>query len=70
MDKKKEKDFLILYGTQTLTAQYASEEIGRECMKIGYNVEILSMDSYNIFNLPLESLVVFIVATTGDGEPP
>ena len=39
-------------------------------MKIGYNVEILSMDSYNIFNLPLEPLVVFIVATTGDGEPP
>ena len=39
-------------------------------MKKGFAVEILSMDSYNIFNLPLESLVIFIVATTGEGEPP
>jgi sulfite reductase alpha subunit-like flavoprotein len=28
------------------------------------------MDHYRIFNLPTEKLVVFIVATTGEGEPP
>lgn len=28
------------------------------------------MDEYNIFQLPTEKLVVFIVATTGDGDPP
>jgi len=28
------------------------------------------MDSYNILNLPVEPLVIFIVATTGDGDPP
>ncbi len=28
------------------------------------------MDEYNIFQLPTEKLVVFVVATTGDGDPP
>ena len=31
---------------------------------------ILALDDYNIFNLPTEKLIVFIVATTGDGDPP
>jgi len=64
------KDFLILYGTQTNTAKYASEEMGREATKRGFDVEIMEMDSYTIFNLPTEKLVVFIIATTGEGEPP
>lgn len=30
----------------------------------------MAFDEYNIFNLPTEKLAVFIVATTGDGDPP
>jgi sulfite reductase alpha subunit-like flavoprotein len=30
----------------------------------------MAFDEYNIFELPTEKLVVFIVATTGDGDPP
>ena len=66
----KSRDFLILYGTQTNTAQYAAEEMGRECLKRGYKPEIMQMDNYQIMGLPMEKLVVFIIATTGEGEAP
>ena len=61
---------MILYGTQTNTAKYASEEMGREALKRGFKADIMEMDSFTIFNLPTEKLVVFIIATTGEGEPP
>ena len=64
------RDFLILYGTQTNTAKYASEEMGREALKRGFNADIMEMDTFPIFDLPSEKLVVFIIATTGEGEPP
>jgi sulfite reductase alpha subunit-like flavoprotein len=63
-------DFLILYATQTNTAKYASEELGRECLKRELRTRIMVLDEYNIFKLPTEKLVIFIIATTGDGDPP
>jgi sulfite reductase alpha subunit-like flavoprotein len=68
--KNKEDDLLILYGSQTNTAKYASEELGREALRRGLQTKIEAFDEYNIFNLPTEKLVIFIVATTGDGDPP
>ena len=67
---EQDKDFLILYGTQTNTAKYAAEEMGRESMKKGFMAQIMEMDTYQIFQLPTEKLVVFIIATTGEGEAP
>ena len=39
-------------------------------MKKGYKAQIMEMDTYQIFELPTEKLVVFIIATTGEGEAP
>eukprot|EP00347_Sterkiella_histriomuscorum_P012855 403366965 len=64
-----QSDFLILYATQTNTAKYAAEELGREAMRRQLKPKIQSFGDYNIFNMPTEKLVVFIVATTGDGDP-
>lgn len=32
--------------------------------------KIMGLDEFNIFQLPTEKIVVFIIATTGDGDPP
>ena len=69
-EENKKQDLLILYGSQTNTAKYASEELGREAIRRGLRTIIQAFDEYNIFNLPTEKLVVFVVATTGDGDPP
>ena len=65
-----DSDCLILYATQTNTTRYAAEELGREAIRRGLLPRVMSFGEYEIFNLPTEKLVVFIVATTGDGDPP
>ena len=34
------------------------------------NPLILEFDAFDIYTLPEQKLVIFIVATTGDGDPP
>ena len=70
MITKTESEILILYATQTNTAKHAAEELGRECSLRKLTPRIMEMDEFPIIQLPLQKLVVFIVATTGEGEPP
>jgi sulfite reductase alpha subunit-like flavoprotein len=50
--------------------QNAAERIAKGSAKRGFNPQVGSMDSYNIQDLPDEELVVFVAATTGDGDAP
>jgi sulfite reductase alpha subunit-like flavoprotein len=57
-------DILLLYGSQTGTAKFASEELQRELMKYDYTTKLSSLDEYDFLSLPEENFVIFIVATT------
>ena len=61
---------MVLYGTQTNTAKYAAEEIGREAARRKLKPRIMAFDEFPIMQLPVTKLVVFIIATTGEGEAP
>ncbi|KAG9354602.1 hypothetical protein JZ751_001315 [Albula glossodonta] len=61
---------LVLYGSQTGTAQDTAERIGRQAKRRWLKVMVEALDSYNVVNLITESLVVFVCATTGQGDPP
>ncbi|XP_062844915.1 NADPH-dependent diflavin oxidoreductase 1 [Trichomycterus rosablanca] len=61
---------LILYGSQTGTAQDTAERIGRQAQRRRISVRVQALDSYNVANLISESLVVFVCSTTGQGDPP
>ncbi|KAG2430599.1 hypothetical protein HXX76_010117 [Chlamydomonas incerta] len=61
---------LILYGSQTGNAQDVAERIGREARLRLFSPRVVAMDSYDVTCLPAEALVVFVTATTGQGEPP
>ncbi|RXN10346.1 NADPH-dependent diflavin oxidoreductase 1 [Labeo rohita] len=61
---------LVLYGSQTGTAQDTAERIGRQAQRRRMRVRVEALDSYNVANLISESLVVFVCATTGQGDPP
>lgn len=67
MDRGK---LLILYGSQTGTAQDFAERIWREAKQFNLQAPVKCMDEYSIQNLIYEKLVVFICATTGQGEEP
>ncbi|XP_013114598.2 NADPH-dependent diflavin oxidoreductase 1 [Stomoxys calcitrans] len=61
---------LILYGSQTGTAQDVAEQLWRSSKSYGFEGPVLPMDDYPVHKLVEESLVLFVVATTGDGDEP
>lgn len=60
---------LILYGSQTGTAEEVSYDLAREATKRLINTEVCSVDSFSLEEFPHQKLVIFIVSTTGQGEP-
>ena len=61
---------LVLYGSQTGTAEDLSEELGTMLRNRQFNVQVSPMDSYPMQNLIGERAVVFLCSTTGQGEEP
>ncbi|XP_014637842.1 PREDICTED: NADPH-dependent diflavin oxidoreductase 1 isoform X2 [Ceratotherium simum simum] len=61
---------LVLFGSQTGTAQDVSERLGREARRRRLGCLVQALDSYPVVNLINEPLVIFICATTGQGDPP
>lgn len=61
---------LILYGSQTGTAQEYAERIAHEAYLRDIPYEVHSMQSFAPALLPHHPLVLFLASTTGDGETP
>lgn len=63
--------FVLLYGSQKGQAQSIAEGIFEEADKHGLVAELSCLNENEKYNLETEGdPVVFIVSTTGDGEPP
>lgn len=61
---------LILYGSQTFTAQEVAEKIWRTTKALGFRGPVQAMDDYPISGLIHEEFVLFVCATTGQGDEP
>ncbi|VDO52033.1 unnamed protein product [Haemonchus placei] len=61
---------LILYGSETGTAEDVAESLWKEARLLDVPARLFGMDEYDVENLPNEHAVVFVVATTGQGEIP
>uniref|UniRef100_A0A8C4Q4K1 NADPH-dependent diflavin oxidoreductase 1 n=1 Tax=Eptatretus burgeri TaxID=7764 RepID=A0A8C4Q4K1_EPTBU len=66
----KPRKLLVLYGSQTGTAQDAAQRIWREAKARGFTCRVTALDDYPVANLIHEPLVVFVCSTAGDGDPP
>jgi len=64
------RPLLVLYGSQTGTAQEVAERIGREGIRLHFNTRVCSMDTFPLTELPTTSLTVYVASTTGQGEEP
>ncbi|KAJ3611106.1 hypothetical protein NHX12_021122 [Muraenolepis orangiensis] len=63
--------FLILYGSQKGQAQSIAEGIADQAAEHGLVAEISCLSQHEEYKLERERApVVFVVSTTGDGEPP
>lgn len=68
--KMLDRKLTILYGSQTGTAQDLAEQIWRESKIYHFRGTVNSMDNYDVKNLIHEKIVVFVCATTGQGDEP
>ncbi|XP_029978818.1 methionine synthase reductase isoform X2 [Sphaeramia orbicularis] len=63
--------FVVLYGSQKGQAQSIAEGIAQEAEEHGLVAELSCLNQNEKYNLEQENdPVVFVVSTTGDGEPP
>uniref|UniRef100_A0A8C1GTN4 Methionine synthase reductase n=1 Tax=Cyprinus carpio TaxID=7962 RepID=A0A8C1GTN4_CYPCA len=63
--------FLILYGSQRGQAQSIAEEICQQAAEHGFTADISCLSNQHKYNVDREIRpVVFVVSTTGDGDPP
>jgi sulfite reductase alpha subunit-like flavoprotein len=60
----------ILYASQTGTAADVAERIGREARRRHYRARVSAVDEFPLADLLELDLVVFVVATTGQGDEP
>nr|XP_026489576.1 NADPH-dependent diflavin oxidoreductase 1 [Vanessa tameamea] len=61
---------VVLYGSQTFTAQEVAERIWRTTKILGFKGPVQAMDDYPISRLIHEEFVLFVCATTGQGDEP
>ncbi|KAK5980782.1 Methionine synthase reductase [Trichostrongylus colubriformis] len=66
-----EADFLILYGSHTGQAECISKQIKERAEILGFRPRIYTLDdNEKEFHIEKEALVVIVVSSTGDGDPP
>lgn len=60
----------LLYGSQTGNARGVAEQLGARLRDAGVAVQVVSMGDYSPRRLAKERLLLLVVSTHGDGEPP
>ena len=60
---------LILFGSQTGTAELYAKTLHREGLQLGVQNRLQDVEDYSHDSLVDETVVVFVVATYGEGEP-
>lgn len=61
---------IVLYGSQTFTAQEIAERIWRSTKILGFKGPVQCLDEYPAASLIKENFAIFVCATTGQGEVP
>lgn len=61
---------VVLYGSQTGNAQKIAESLFDSLDKNGIPVELTNVSDFNIKNLTKYQIILLVVSTHGEGEPP
>ncbi|XP_033096481.1 methionine synthase reductase-like [Anneissia japonica] len=66
-----DRRFLLLYGSQTGQSEAVAEEIFEKAYEHGFRPDLHSLSmTEKKFNVEKENLLVLVISSTGDGEPP
>ena len=67
---KNSEPLLILFGSQTGSAEGLAKKIAKESQTRGFAPKILELNNYEAANLAAANKTIIISSTWGDGEPP
>jgi sulfite reductase (NADPH) flavoprotein alpha-component len=67
---KNSEPLLILFGSQTGSAEGLAKKIAKESQQRGFAPKVLALNDYEAANLAAVNKAVIISSTWGDGEPP
>ena len=67
---KNSEPLLILFGSQTGSAEGLAKKIAKESQSRGFAPKVLELNNYEAANLATANKTVIISSTWGDGEPP
>jgi len=64
------KSLLVLYGSQTGTAEALAKRIGSNAVSHNYKARVVEMSRFAELDLQTESRALIVTSTWGDGDPP
>ena len=67
---KNTEPLLILFGSQTGTAEGLAKKMAKESQARGFAPKVLALNDYEAANFTAANKAVIISSTWGDGEPP
>ena len=67
---KNSEPLLILFGSQTGSAEGLAKKVAKESQQRGFAPKVLALNDYEAVNLAAVNKAVIISSTWGDGEPP
>ena len=67
---KKSEPLLVMYGSQTGTAEGLAKKLAKDAEKRGFAPQVLEMNAFSKVDLKQHSRLVVITSTWGDGDPP
>lgn len=56
---------VVLYGSETGTAEQEAKMLSLQIRERGYDVEVAALDDYPLVELPETKYALFLVSTTG-----
>lgn len=65
-----DRTLLVLYGSETGTAQDYASEIGRSAQRLRFDTRVMAMNDLNLSLLPNMPVIIFVTSTTGQGDMP
>ncbi|MEO8428205.1 MAG: sulfite reductase subunit alpha [Verrucomicrobiota bacterium] len=66
----KTESLLILYGSQTGTAEQLAKRLGNDAAKRGFAARVMEMNAFASVDFTKEPRLIIVTSTWGDGDPP
>ena len=70
LEEKKTEPLLVMYGSQTGTAEKLAKRLAKEAEKRGFAPRVMELNAYASVDFSSEHRFLIVTSTWGDGDPP